>query len=207
LRQKDISLIEGGHWQPSLRILTRLAQSLDVSIQFFINGQNRPAENDNNLTLELRDLGIIDLSVAGSRVPGAFREKEHILALSLAGDAPDPRVVDALPRVLWHHQWEAVLFAAYAHRFDQRAIYRAAWLIEIGKILQDQLSDTGHHAIEASLEAIVKLARKPDEPDSLGYPADEKTILRPVYKRWNITYATSIEGFASRWTLLDELSQ
>lgn len=207
LRQKDISLIEHGKWQPSLKVLTKLARQLDVPLQYFINGCNEADSRPNSLTLELRGLGIIDLSAAKALVPGAFRDKEQVVALSLQGRAPDPRIVEAIPYVLLKHEWDAGLFVAYLKRYDARALYRAAWLIDIAQIIRDDVGVVGQRFSEASLTKVQEQAQKPNEPDSLGYPAIDGKKLPPVHRRWNITFATEVQGFLNRALHLKELAQ
>lgn len=206
LRQKDISLIENGKWQPSLRTLTNLAKQLDVPLQYFINGFNQSDHHVNSLTLELRQLGIVDLNSVNALVPGAFREKEQVVALSLQGDAPDPRVIDALPYVLLRNEWSAELFVAYLKRYDQRALYRCAWLIDIAQTIRDDVSEPGQRFIESSFSKVLEQAQKPVEPDSLGYPILNSAVVPPVHRRWNINYATDVRGFLQRAKTLQELS-
>jgi transcriptional regulator with XRE-family HTH domain len=207
LRQKDISLIETGHWQPSLRILTNIARHLDVSLQYFIIGQNQPEEHPHQLTLELRNLGIIDLDSSQAIVPGAFREREQVLALSLTGDSPDPRVIEALPYVLLLHSWDAETFIAFSKRFDKRAHYRAAWLIQIALIIRDELLSSRNIRREQALERIVMKARKSINLDDLGYPSNHPDKLSHIYRRWNIDYATTIDEFLARGKKLHELTK
>lgn len=160
LRQRDISLMEKGHWQPSLRILTNIARHLDVPIQFFINGSTQPENHLHQLTLELRHLGIIDLDISQAIVPGAFREREEVLALSLAGERPDTRVIEALPYVMLKQPWQIDLIVGFGRKHDRRAVYRAAWLAEIALVLQERLQFPCSSRTVKSLNKLIKRARK-----------------------------------------------
>lgn len=206
LRQRDISLMEQGRWQPSLRILTNLARNLDVSLQYFIDGNNDADDSPHALTLELRSLGIVDLQMTNAIVPGGFREREKVLALSLSGDHPDPRIIEALPYVLLLHRWNVELFRAYVRKLDKRAMHRAAWLAEIALIIKDQLPLTRTVHQERTLVAFLRLATKPSKPDDLGTPPLATSRLPPYYQRWNIRYTATVADFLRRGRSLHELS-
>src|SRR5437870_1944371 len=98
--QSDLSRLEAGKRSPSLAEAVALARVLDLPLQWFLTGQVRCGTELGDLAAELRSLGAVDLLVPETRVPGAFRPPEEILAYVIRGERPDPRVTEALPAVL-----------------------------------------------------------------------------------------------------------
>jgi hypothetical protein len=49
---------------------------------------------------------------------------------------------------------------------------------------------------ERQLDLIIRSARKPAGPDSLGHPQKDK--LPAVSRRWNVTYACDLKGLLQR---------
>src|SRR5690242_4341937 len=131
LDQAHVSRFERGERSPTIAQLARLAEVLQVSLQWFCNGSNRPGVEWRDLAVELRQLGIVDLWVDKQRVPGAFRPPEQVLALVLSGEQPDPRVVEAIPAVFAWNPWNPRLLEAYGYTYDARAAHRMAWLADI----------------------------------------------------------------------------
>src|SRR5262249_19166826 len=105
LDQAHISRFERGQRWPTLVQLARLAEVLQVSLQWFCNGSNRPGGEWRDLAVELHQLGIVDLWIDNPRVPGAFRPAEQVLALVLSGEQADPRIVEAIPAVFAWNVW------------------------------------------------------------------------------------------------------
>jgi transcriptional regulator with XRE-family HTH domain len=207
LRQRDISLIEQGRWQPSLRVLTNLARQLDVPLQHFLTGRSQLDQESTDLTFELRQLGIIDLDISHAVVPGAFREPEETWCLALAGNRPDPRVVEALPFVLLHHHWRIRKMLAFARMHDRRIVYRTAWLAEIAQLLRERWHVHQTARQQSQFSKLVQFGKKPAERDDLGSPALVPERLPPVYKRWNILYSMKLADFEKRGHHLHELFQ
>ena len=62
-----------------------MARSLDVSLEKLIGGSDRPGDRLSDIAIELRHLGLIDLWVRDSVVPGAFRRPEEVIAQAVSG--------------------------------------------------------------------------------------------------------------------------
>src|SRR5437763_11781218 len=84
LQRQQITYFERGTRIPSLDQLLRFAQALDLPLQRFLSGGDRPGGGVRDLAIELRNLGLIDLWVDKPLVPGAFRRPEEIVALAVA---------------------------------------------------------------------------------------------------------------------------
>jgi transcriptional regulator with XRE-family HTH domain len=210
IRQSEISLIESGKRLPTLSQLAALAEHLAVPLQWFINGRVSADYDPAAIALELQYLGIADLLFNRVTVPGAFREPEQILALALRGDAPDPRIIEAIPYVLnsrpWfpfvqdQRSWNRWLLYAYAQRFDERVLRRLGWLIDIAFLIRFKFPHRVDPESDTALEWVKKQAwqARTQEEDSLGYPSQRPAQLPAVHKRWRITYATTVDAFVER---------
>jgi transcriptional regulator with XRE-family HTH domain len=204
LTQSYLSLLERGARTPTLVQLGRLAEVLYVPLQWFISGKARPGEDWRDLAIELYNLGIVDLLVAGAVVPGAFRPVEQVVAVALSGDQVEPRVVEAVPAILAWNDWNVRLLHGYARAYDRRVSHRAAWLADVAQTIHTQHGFPGGCVNPRKLSALWRYTKRPAEPDSLGYPSDEAS-LPPVSRRWNITYAADLETFRRRAEHLHEL--
>ena len=71
--------------------LLRLAQALQVPLQWFLTGSGKPGRELPDLALELFNLGVLDLWVGDATVPGAFRPPEQLVALAVSGSRPEAR--------------------------------------------------------------------------------------------------------------------
>jgi transcriptional regulator with XRE-family HTH domain len=197
LHQAHISRFERGERWPTLAQLARLAEVLQVSLQWFCNGSNRPGDEWPDLAVELQRLGIVDVWVDKPRVPGAFRPAEQVLALVLSGEQPDPRIVEAIPAVFaWNH-WNPLLLEAYGYTYDPRAAHRMAWLADIAWTLHKHGGSPGGCLGHLQLAEFFHRIPPPQVSDSLGYPMTEGTVP-PVSRRWNITYAADLNTFRQR---------
>jgi transcriptional regulator with XRE-family HTH domain len=192
-----INRIERGQKLPSLEQLIRLAKALQVSLNWFLTGKNRPGSELSDLAVELRDLGIVDLFVPDETVPGAFRPREQVLALALSGNSPEPRIIEAIPAVLAWNRWDSLLLEPFAHRYDPRAMYRITWLADVALTIHKNQGFPGGCPAKNVLAAFVQSINKPMGDDSLGHPA-KKEQLPPVSLRWRITYAATLERFRQR---------
>jgi transcriptional regulator with XRE-family HTH domain len=197
INRSVINRIERGQKLPSFEQLIRLAKALQLSLNWFLTGKNRPGSELSDLAVELRDLGIVDLFVRDEIVPGAFRPREQVLALAVSGNNPEPRIVEAIPAVLaWNH-WDWLLLEPYAHRYDPRTVYRIAWLADVALTIHKNQGFPGGCPAKIGLTAFVRSVNKPVAEDSLAHPASNQQ-LPPVSLRWKITYAATLEKFRKR---------
>src|SRR5436305_2005580 len=100
IAQPRLSNIEQGRILPTLRQLLRLSRVLGVPLQWFLRGGIVPGEEMRDIALELRHLGVSDLIVPDAAIPGAFRPVEQVIVLAVAGNQPEPRIIEAMPAVL-----------------------------------------------------------------------------------------------------------
>lgn len=207
LRQWQIARFETGQQQPSFDQLLRLAEALDVPVQWFLTGTTRPGTEPEDIVLELRALGAVDLRVTKLTVPGAARPSEQVLALTVVGENPDPRIIGAIPAVFAWNEWEPGLLAAYCRITDRRAAHRLAWLADVALTIHRAHGFPGGCVGQRSLERFIRRIHPPEVPDGLGQPAEEDKPAPPVWKRWRITYAASLDTFRERAALLHELRQ
>jgi transcriptional regulator with XRE-family HTH domain len=202
--QSEVSKIEKGLRWPSLPQLLRLARALEFPLQWFLSGTLCPALEPRDMTIELHHLGVVDLLVSDAHVPGAFRPPEQIVARIVSGDRPNPRIVEAIPAVFAWNQWNPLLLEAYAHTYDPRATHRLGWLADIALTIHDRQGFPGGFVEPLRVGEFMTRVVSPAVPDSLGYSGVGRT-LPPVSKRWNITYAASLDTFLARATHLQEL--
>ena len=205
INRVQVVRMEAGRTIPRLNEAVRLAAVLKVPLEWLTAGHCTPTNDLRGIALELYRLGIRDLEVSDPRVPGTFRHKEELLVLAVAGDRPEPRVVEAIPYLLLRRHFLARLVAAFADVYDRRVCERLAWLSEIAFAL-NQLSTMpllpfgstpeGHRSRPSYLQVLIRQAKKAPEPDSLGHPS--KGHLPPIWRRWNITYAGTMDDFLRR---------
>ena len=188
--------IENGILEPTWNEVLQLARVLKIPLERLNSGRWSPATDLRGIAFQLCHLGIHDLEVSEPQVPGAFRRSEQVLALALQGDRPEPRIVEAIPFVLARRRFNVPLIRAFAKLHDPRAIHRIAWLSDITLAISRLASFPIEVHSERQLEIIIRSARKPVEPDSLGHPQNEK--LPAVSRRWNVTYACDLKGFLQR---------
>lgn len=200
LAQTQISYIELGQRRPSLDQLLAIAKALDVSIARFISGSDQPGTNLREIAVELRNLGIQDLWVKDAVVPGAFRCPEQVVALALAPQEPNARVVEAIPAVLAWNALSPLLLRAFALSHGVRTLRRLAWLADVVLTIERLRGFPGGAHTEP-LSTLISHAPAPDGRqsrwDSLGRPGTSSPSL-PVSKRWRISYGASLEEFEDR---------
>jgi transcriptional regulator with XRE-family HTH domain len=206
LRRQQINYFETGARVPSIDQLLRMARALDLPLQAFLSGSDRPGGGARDVALELRHLGLADLWVEGAVVPGAFRRPEEVLALVVAGEQPEARIVEGLPAVLAWNRWEGILLRAFARVSGRRTLYRLAWLADVALILDRVGGFPGGCPGKEDLTAFVKTIKRPPPArwDSLGRPAPALPAS-PVWKRWRINYAADLDTFRQRAETLASL--
>jgi transcriptional regulator with XRE-family HTH domain len=192
----QITRFEGGTAVPSLDEAVRLAKALRIPFELLTNGTWVPAPDLRGIALELNRLGIWDLEVSNPRVPGSFRHAEEVIVLALGGDRPEPRVVEAIPYVLTVRKLRPVLLSAFAEVHDRRVFTRLAWLCDIALALSRKSDYPAPVRFEDQFRSILALGHKAPEPDSLGHPGTGP--LSPIWRRWNITYAATLDDILRR---------
>lgn len=197
--------MEAGQTIPRLDEAVRLAEVLKVPLEFLTTGRFTAPYDLPGIAIELYRLGIRDLVVSEPRVPGTFRHKEEVLFLSLAGERPDPRVIEAIPYLLLLRHFLPRLVAGFARVYDERVLPRLAWLSEIALALVEVKSmprvpflglEAARGSAPSYLYALIDEGEKATTPDSLGYPRSGH--FSPIWKRWNITYAGTMDDFLRR---------
>jgi transcriptional regulator with XRE-family HTH domain len=199
LQRQQITYYETGSRTPSLANLLQIARALDISLQRLVFGRDRPGDGVRDLAIELRSLGLIDLWVEAPVVPGAFRRPEEVVALVLAGNSPEARIVEGLPAVLAWNRWNSLFLWAHARASGKRSVYRLAWLADVALALDRLAGFPGGCPGKEDLAAFLKRVKKlPSSPwDDLGRPAQEPPTS-PVWKRWRINYAADLATFRQR---------
>jgi transcriptional regulator with XRE-family HTH domain len=208
LNRQQITYFEGGQRLPSLEQLLRVAEVLEAPLQKFLSGTDLPETGIRATALELRRLGIADLWVERPLVPGAFRRREEVVALAVAGEEPEARVVEGIPAVLAWNSWNPTLLKAYGRTTGARTVYRLAWLAEIALTLERMGGFPGGCPGRQTLATFVRRVKTPPAGrwDSLGRPGLEPPAS-PVWKRWRINYAADRAAFRARAEALLALRQ
>jgi transcriptional regulator with XRE-family HTH domain len=207
LSQTQISYFEAGARLPSFDQLLRVAAALDVSIQKLIAGSDRPGTDLRDIVIELRQLGIVDLWVRDAQVPGAFRRPEELIALVVAPEEADPRIVEAVPAILAWNEFDPTLLQAFGLTSGPRTCRRLAWLADVTLAIEKQGGFPGGCRREslARFTRLVPLAdANQDDWDSFGR-SSTKPSSSPLWKRWRIRYDSSLDEFKERAKLLDQL--
>ncbi len=206
----QIVRMEAGLVIPRLDEAIRLAEVLQVPLEKLVTGRWFARTDLKGIAIELYYLGIRDLEVADPQVPGSFRYAEEVLVLAVSGDRPEPRVVEAIPFVLARQRLRASLVAAFSIAHEKRALIRLAWLSDITLALS-QLS-TMPVPLEswavAQLRTLIKMGNEENtkehpesQTDSLGHPATSR--VSPIWRRWNIAYAGTLQDFLRRTIEVD----
>lgn len=197
LAQQQVSYFEAGTRTPTLEQTLCLARGLGVPVQRFLTGADRAGTGTEDLALELRRLGLVDLKVLGVSVPGAFRAPEEVLNLALSGPAPEPRILEALPAALAWSDLESDLLAG--HAAVAGTTYRLAWLADVVLAINRREGFPGG-CHKDPLARFLDGAARPDESrvwDSLGKPSAE-TPRSPIWRRWRINYDAGLAQFQER---------
>jgi transcriptional regulator with XRE-family HTH domain len=204
LAQQQISYFESGLRTPTLEQVLRIARALDIPIQRLLTGADRAGDGVESLCLELRRLGIVDLWVRDARVPGSFRRPEEVVSLALSGEAPDPRIIEAIPAVLAWNDLDPRRLASHAGAIG--ATFRLAWLAEVALAI-DRRSGFPGGCRGGPLERFLLATELPSPSaawDDLGRPAAEPPNS-PLARRWKIAYDAAQDQFRSRAESLHSL--
>jgi transcriptional regulator with XRE-family HTH domain len=199
LNRQQITYFERGQRLPSLDQLLWIAEALEAPLQRFLSGTDLPETGLRATALELRSLGLADLWVERPQVPGAFRRREEVVALAVAGEEPEARVVEGIPAVLAWNLWSATLLKAYGSTTGARTVYRLAWLAEVALTLERMGGFPGGCPGRQALATFVRRVKTPPlrRWDSLGRPGLEPPTS-PVWKRWRINCAADLAAFRAR---------
>jgi transcriptional regulator with XRE-family HTH domain len=208
LARQEVAYFETNARKPSVKRLLQIAKAFDLPFQRFLSGGERPGRGLKDIAIELHSLGLIDLWVAAPSIPGAFRRCEEVVALAVAGKEPPPRIIEGVPAVLAWNRWNGAVLRAFAREAGRATAYRLAWLADVALALERQGGFPGDCPGKESLAAFVKLIRKPpsDRWDSLGHPTSNPPAS-PVWKRWRINYAATLDTFRQRAELLVSLAK
>jgi transcriptional regulator with XRE-family HTH domain len=208
LTRQEVNYFETGVRIPRLEHLLRIARALDVPLQRFLSGRNRPGTEVRDLAIELRSLGLVDLWVEAPRVPGAFRRPEEVVALAVSGEEPPARIIEGVPALLAWNRWHGPLLRGFGRATGPRTIYRLAWLAEVALTLERMGGFPGGCPGKPDLEAFVSGTKQPTAArwDSLGKAADEPPAL-PLWKRWKINYPADLATFRRRAETLASLRE
>ena len=207
LSQAQVSYFELGRRQPTLDQLVRIARSLDVSIERLVAGSDRPGDGLRDIAIELRHLGLVDLWVADTAVPGAFRRPEEVIARAVVGQEPDPRILEAIPAILAWNRINPVLLRAYGLTTRPRVTRRLAWLADIALAIDRRGGFPGgcrKEPLARFTQMIPAPSPESDEWDSLGRPM-VGAPTSPIWKRWRINYDADLTQFEQRARHLDGL--
>lgn len=146
---------------------------------------------------------MVDLRVTGERVPSAHRPTEEVMALAVGTEAPEPRVIDALPALLAWNRWRPALLVAFAQAAHPRALTRLAWLADITLLIERTGGFPGGITGGEDLVNFLQRIERPHEDDHLGIPGAVQPEHR-VWKYWRIDYPTDLQSFRDRalglWT-------
>lgn len=197
INRVQIVRMEAGLTIPRLDETVRLAEILKVPLSYFASTWRFPRPDLKGIAIELHHLGIKDLQVADPQVPGSFRHGEEVLAIAVSGDRPEPRVVEAIPFLLARLKlFRPALAAAFAEVHDKRAHTRLAWSCDITLALSRISTFPIPVRAEDELQSFIERTEKGSTPDSLGYPGTGR--FPPIWRRWNITYAGTMDDFLRR---------
>lgn len=208
LKRQQINYFETGARVPSIQQLLLIATALHVPLQRLLNGTNRLGHDTRELGIELYSLGLIDLWVEDTVVPGAFRRPEEILAIAATGRRTEPRIIEALPALLAWNRVDDRLLWAFARTGGRATVYRLAWLADVTLTLERTSGFPGGCPAKDDLIAFLKRVKPPpvDRWDDLGHPAHEPP-KSPVWKRWRIRYGGDLTTFRQRAESLISLAQ
>lgn len=195
LLRSALTKIENGTQQPRFEEVERLARALYVPLDRLV-AEEGEGNGLREIAFELFLYGVTDLFVQDATLPGAARRPEEIIALALSAVRPEPRVVEALPIVLARNKISAHLAIAFADLHGRRVPRRLAWLADITLTIHRSPGLPGGVVDEDALEAIRTSVRPDKEADDLGVPATGR--VPPVWRRWNITYAGTLQAFRFR---------
>jgi transcriptional regulator with XRE-family HTH domain len=198
LAQQQVSFFEAGLRIPTLPQALRIAAALDIPIQRLLTGSDRPGTGPAGLAVELRRLGVVDLRVGDPAVPGSFRRPEEVINLAIEGEAPDPRIIEAIPAALAWTDLDPDLLVGHAKAAGTTR--RLAWLADIALAINRQAGFPGG-CRKGPLGRFLRDADLPGESeqpwDDLGKPAAVPSTS-PIWRRWRIAYDADLSQFRQR---------
>jgi transcriptional regulator with XRE-family HTH domain len=197
IHQSVVSALENGKRRPTVPQLMQLALILKVPLQRLLTGTDRAGTELPDIALQLQSLGIADLYVPNMRVPGAFRETEDVIAVSLRGNAPPPQIIEAMPAILAWTPLDILTLYWFADQYDARISFRLGWLADIALTIHRGTGFPGGCPTMQTLESIIHIGgKKPVEEDSLGF--SEGSPQMPVSARWKMRYPAALTTFQQR---------
>jgi transcriptional regulator with XRE-family HTH domain len=206
LHQSDISQMEQGKRLPSFAQLLDLAKRLEVSLQYLLTGSNYPATELPDLEFQLRELGIADLHVEDTRVPGAFIHDEEAIVLALVGNSPQARIIEAIPAVLAWNAMKPRALHLFADLRDPRVKYRLAWLADIAITIHQGQGFPGGCPNFSNLETFISKIKPPTQEDAFGISREVTQRPPPVTLRWKMGYPAQLAAFRERAERLNALN-
>jgi transcriptional regulator with XRE-family HTH domain len=204
LAQQQVSYFEAGLRIPTLPQALRIAGALDIPIQRLLTGSDRPGAGPASLAIELRRLGVVDLRVGDPAVPGSFRRPEEVINLAIEGEAPDPRIVEAIPAALAWADLDPDLLVGHAKAAGTTR--RLAWLADVALAIDRQAGFPGG-CRKGPLGRFLRDVDLPGESepwDDLGKPAAVPSTS-PLWRRWRIAYDAELSQFRRRAEHLQSL--
>jgi len=197
IQRPDITRFELAKRWPTFPQLLRIAKALQIPLQWFLTGAERPGNELEDIAIQLKRLGVVDLFVPQEQVPCVFRSNEEVLVLAVRGANPDPRVIEAIPAILAWHKWNNRLLKAYIFDYPETEA-RIGWLADVVLSIHRHRRFPGGISQEKSLQKIAMQFRPANVADSLGKPLPSEAQHTPIWKRWNITYAGTLDDFFAR---------
>jgi transcriptional regulator with XRE-family HTH domain len=206
IHQSAIADLESSKRVPSLALLLRIAGALKVPIQWFLTGSEYVGGEIADIAIQLQHLGIVDLHVTNERVPGAFRRDEEVIAISVSGNSPSARIIEAIPAVLAWNKWNPTLLRAHARVQGGFTAHRIGWLADIAITIHRNQGFPGGCPSLRRLESYVRRVQPPEGIDHLGF-SPEPIALPPVSFRWKMHYPADLKVFRERAEHLHTLWQ
>jgi putative transcriptional regulator len=209
VQRPQITYFETGTRTPDLEHLLRLARALELPVERFLSGSDRPGHTWEDLAFELKALGLIDLWVTNPRVPGAFHRPEDVITTILGAPVVEPRVLEAVPTLLAWNKWHAPLLYGYALWLDDPTVRRLAWLADVVLAIDRSGGFPGGCPGRWDLEKYLQLVPAPadgTEWDGLGHPVTAAP-RSPIWRRWAIGYPATLDTFRARAKALLDLHE
>ena len=198
----SLSKFENGHSTPGFDDVSRLAQFYGWPLIFFATGRLRTGDDPRELVAHLHFWGLRDLKVHPRRpLIGEVRAFENLVAE--AADAPDARIVEALPGLLLRNEFEPSELLRAAR--SQGTVREVGWLSQVAYIISKQLDinltqpGAAGKVNRTWTAARAELARAeaettPGEDDEQLDPLTSEGIAR----RWRVKRPITLPEFKTR---------